>query len=62
MERKSAQYGCPMCGCNDETRGEVYIDAGYMCVDYICNRCGLHYLGQVSWNANRDPIKDEDMR
>ena len=66
MERRSAQYGCPMCSCNDETRGEVYINAGYMSVDYTCNRCGLHYsvnynlkysgfdLGQVSWDANGD--------
>lgn len=73
MERRSAQCGCPMCGCDDETRGEVYIDADYMCIDYTCNRCGIRYsvnytlqytgfdLGQASWDANGDPIKDEEM-
>ena len=73
MERRSAQYGCPMCGCEEETQGEVYIFADYVYVDYTCNRCGIHYsvnytlqysgfdLGSVSWDANGNPIENEEI-
>lgn len=71
MEHRNAQYGCPMCGYNKETRGNVDIDGGYMAVDYTCERCGIKYtilysiqysgfyMGNASWDENGDLTPDE---
>lgn len=68
MKKRTAKYCCPMCGSEDETRGEVYIDFDSISVDYQCNHCGIKYtisyttqyagfdMGEASWDENGNPL------
>lgn len=70
MRKRTAKYCCPMCGSEDETRGEVNIEPGFMMVDYQCNCCGAKYtisytiqysgfdMGEASWDENGNPLDE----